>query len=61
VSNAIVCPITVSLSPTAAYISLAGDNTSITVDASKLVKPIDYGSHEFTLTVASANFASMVT
>ena len=57
---AIVCPITANLSPSAAYISLSTDFTTITVNPALLVMPTDSGSHIFTLTVNSRNFSGSV-
>ena len=57
---AIVCPITATLSPSAAYISLSADFTTITVNPALLVMPTDSGSHIFTLTVNSRNFSGSV-
>ena len=57
---AIVCPITANLSPSAAYISLSTDFTTITVNPALLVMPTDSGSHIFTLTVNSKNFSGSV-
>ena len=58
--SAIVCPITATLTPSAAYISLSADYTTISVVASLIVKPTDYGTHTFTLTVNSSNFSGTV-
>ena len=56
----IICPITASnLIPAAAYISLTG--ATISVDASQIVSPADYGTNGFTITVDSANFSGSVT
>ena len=56
----IVCPITATLTPSAAYISLAANNASISVNASLIVMPTDYGTHPFTLTEKSSNFPGTV-
>ena len=56
----IVCPITATLTPAAGYIGLSGDFTTISVDATSIVVPTDYGITPFTLTVASANFPGSV-
>ena len=58
--STIVCPITATLIPYAAYINLSGDYSTISVIASAIVKPTDYGTHTFTLTVNSAYFAGTV-
>ena len=55
----IVCPITATLIPTKAYITLSGDFTTISVNASQIVVS-DFGANTFTLTVDSANFAANV-
>jgi hypothetical protein len=54
-----VCPITATLTPTKAYITLSGDFTTISVNASQTVVS-DFGANTFTLTVDSANFAANV-
>ena len=56
----IVCPITVTLTPQAAYISISADFSTISVDASQIVQPADYGAHSIKLTVNSANFPGSV-
>jgi hypothetical protein len=56
-----VCPITATLTPTAAYISLSADYSSISIDASKIQTPTDYGTHSMSLTVNSKNFSGYVT
>ena len=61
----ILCPITAVLTPsvltpTAAYISLSADFTTISFDANQVVQPTDYGIHPFTLTVNSLNFSGSV-
>ena len=58
---AIVCPITATLTPSAAYISLSGDFTTISVDESLLYSPTDLGTHPFVLTVDSLNYSGTVT
>ena len=56
----IVCPITATLTPAAAYISLSGDYQTISVNASLIITPTHYGTHPFTLTVQSANYSGTV-
>ena len=56
----ILCPITATLTPSAFYIILSADFTTISLDAVNLVAPTDVGSHTFTLTVNSANYAASV-
>ena len=57
-NSTIVCPITATLTPTAAYISLSGN--TISVNAGSIVKPTDYGTYTFTVTVVSSNFPGSV-
>jgi hypothetical protein len=56
VNYGIVCPITATLTPAAAYISWA--NPTITVNNAGISQPADFGSHPFVLTVNSANWAN---
>ena len=56
--SAIVCPITVTLAPTAAFISLSVNTISVTAVSISL--PGDLGTHTFTITVVSANFSATV-
>jgi hypothetical protein len=48
---AIVCPIVVTLTPSASYISITADYQTISVDASQITLTSDLGSNQFTLTV----------
>jgi hypothetical protein len=57
----IVCPIIATLNPSATYISLSNDYSTISVNAAAIIQPTDFGTHSFTLTVNSANFAGPVT
>ena len=57
----IVCPITVTLTPAAAYISLSGDYTTINLNESLLTSPTDLGTNPFVLNVNSATFPGTVT
>ena len=52
----IVCPITAVLTPTAVFISLSADYKTISVDATQIAKPADYGTYSYVLTVNSSNF-----
>jgi hypothetical protein len=54
-----VCPITATLIPYKAYITLSGDFTTISVNASQIAVS-DFGTNTFTLAVNSANFAASV-
>ena len=56
----IACPIIATLTPSAAYINLAPDFKTISVNASLMVLPTDLGTHPFTLTVNSGNFSGSV-
>ena len=56
----IVCPITATLTPAAAFISLSADFKTISVNEALAITPADLGSNTFTLTVNSANFAGTV-
>jgi hypothetical protein len=56
-----VCPIIANLNPSATYISLSNDYSTISVNAAAIIQPTDFGTHSFTLTVNSANFAGPVT
>lgn len=49
-ANSIICPITATLTPSFAYITLAADFKTILVDGSKATDP-DNGLHTMTLTV----------
>lgn len=57
---AIMCPITATLTPSAAWITLSADFKTITVIPTMLVVHSDAGTHLFTLTVNSANFSGSV-
>ena len=57
----IVCAITATLTPAAAYINLSADFKTILVNEALAISPTNLGTHSFTLTVNSANFASNVT
>ena len=59
--TSIICPITATLSPSAAYIILSADYTTITITKSLIVLPSEIGTNVFTLTVNSLNFAANVT
>ena len=58
--SSIVCPITATLSPSFAYISLSADYSTIAVNAALLTSPSDLGVDDFTLTVNSASFPTSV-
>ena len=58
---AIVCGISGALTPAAAYISLSGDSSTISVNAANISLPTDIGTHTFTLTVNSLLYSSTVT
>ena len=57
----IICAITATLTPAAAYISLSADFKTISVNEALAISPTNLGTNYFTLTVNSANFASNVT
>ena len=44
---AIICAITATLTPAAAYISLSGDFTTISIDESLIANPADLGTNAF--------------
>jgi hypothetical protein len=48
------------LTPTAAYISLSGDSSTISVNAANISLPTDIGTHTFTLKVNSLLYSSTV-
>ena len=56
----IVCPITATLTPAAAFISLSADLKTISVNEALAITPTDLGTKTFTLTVNSANFVGIV-
>ena len=57
---AIVCPISATLTPAAAYISLSGGFATISVNKSLIVSPTNLGTNTFVLTVNSATFPGTV-
>jgi hypothetical protein len=59
-STTIICPITATLTPSKAYISLSADFKTLSVQASYILKPTDYGTQSFTLNVNSANYPSIL-
>jgi phage baseplate assembly protein gpV len=56
--STIKCPITTTIAPAAAYISLS--ENKISVNASMISIPGNYGTQIFTLTVNSDNFSATV-
>jgi len=58
-ANSIICPITATLTPSFAYITLAADFKTILVDGSKATDP-DNGLHTMTLTVDNQVFPALV-
>jgi hypothetical protein len=56
--SAIVCPITATLSPSKAFISLSTNYDLISILEAKITKPLHIGVHDFTLTVKSPNFSA---
>ena len=55
-----ICPITATLTPSFAWMSLAGDFSKVTVNANNIVLPTHVGTHSFTLTVNELNWSANV-
>jgi hypothetical protein len=59
INPTLVCQIIATLTPSALYISLSADYSTISINPSILLNG-DIGTHPFTLTVISANFSGSV-
>ena len=57
----VICPITATLTPSAAYISLSANFATISVNKSLIVLPTNIGTFTYTLTVNSLNWSGSVT
>jgi hypothetical protein len=57
---AIICPIVATLLPSKLFIILSTNYDLISVIESQITIPSDYGSHSFSLTVDSLDFADIV-
>jgi hypothetical protein len=55
-----ICPITATLAPNKAWMSLAGNFSKVTVNANNILLPTDVGTHSFTLTVNELNWSAFV-